>query len=138
MPLVSIKGLVHLTDQRVYMQPQHPKVLDKSAVNIKIKNIMELYKRRYTLMDLGMEIVSHKVSQENNEVIKKKTMYLVFNTKKERDTVFDSMLGLTKKCGNVIITTEDSVEKHTQKWCNGEITNFEYLMILNSYAQRSF
>ena len=35
-------------------------------------------------------------------------------------------------------TTEKDVEYYTNKWASGEMSNFDYLIILNSYAQRSF
>lgn len=64
MPLVQIDGLIYLTDERIYMQPLHPQILGKSVVNLKVQNIKELFKRRYTLMDLGIEIVSHSQSDD--------------------------------------------------------------------------
>ena len=81
-------------------------------MNIKLPNIKELFKRRYTLMDIGLEIVSHSESKGS---IKKKTMYLVFNTKPERDLVYDKLLSLVAKdC----VTTERSLEDYTQQWLN--------------------
>ena len=59
MPLVSLDGLLYLTDERIYMQPMHPQTLGKSVVNIKVSSIKEIFKRRYTLMDIGMEIIAH-------------------------------------------------------------------------------
>lgn len=53
---------------------------------MKIKNIKELFKRRYTLMDLGVEIVAHSVSDGK---LKRKPMYLVFEKKQERDYLYD-------------------------------------------------
>jgi hypothetical protein len=44
------------------MQPLHPQILEKSVINLKVANIKELFKRRYTLMDIGLEIVSHSES----------------------------------------------------------------------------
>ena len=82
MPLVSIDGLIHLTDERIYMQPLHPQILGKAVIHIKLKNIKELFKRRYTLMDIGIEILSR------SEKDKKKTMYLVFANTYERDVVY--------------------------------------------------
>lgn len=61
MPLVSIDGLLCLTDERIYMQPMHPKTLGKSVVNLKLKNVKELFKRRYTLMEIGIEVVAYKM-----------------------------------------------------------------------------
>ena len=57
LPLVSIDGLLYITDERVYMQPIHPYVLGESVVNIKLSKVRELFRRRYTLMDIGLEIV---------------------------------------------------------------------------------
>lgn len=86
MPLVSIDGLIFITDERIYMQPLHPQILGQSVINLKIRNIKELFKRRYTLMDIAIEIVA--VSPNPNKRGKKKTMYLVFNSTKERDIVY--------------------------------------------------
>jgi hypothetical protein len=85
MPLVSIDGLLCLTDERIYMQPVHPKTLGKSVVNLKLKNVKELFKRRYTLMEIGIEVVSHKCK---NNALEKKSMYLVFLNKQQRDYVY--------------------------------------------------
>jgi len=38
-PLVSIDGLLYLTDERVYMQPSHPQLLGQSVINIKLGKI---------------------------------------------------------------------------------------------------
>ena len=59
MPLTSLEGLLYLTDERIYFQPNHAQNLGKAVVNLKLRNVKELFKRRYTLMDLGIEIVSH-------------------------------------------------------------------------------
>ena len=36
------------------------------------------------------------------------------------------------------VTHEKNVEYYSQMWVNGYLSNFDYLMLLNSYAQRSF
>ena len=107
-PLISIDGLVYLTEERIYMQPFHPQVLSKPVVNIRIERIRELFKRRYTLMDLGLEIVASK-----GEGQKKKTMFIVFNNTVERDAVYGKLLELVRKTGNDIATTERNVEYYT-------------------------
>lgn len=83
MPLVSIDGLLYLTDERVYMQPKHPQVLGQSVINIKLSKVRELFKRRYTLMDIGLEIVSYSFKESmsgQKAKHKKKSMYLVFKS----------------------------------------------------------
>jgi hypothetical protein len=83
------------------------------VINLKVPNIKELFKRRYTLMDIGLEIVSHS---ESKDTIKKKTMYIVFSSKQERDFVYEKLLSLVAKdC----VTTERSLEDYTQQWVNG-------------------
>lgn len=63
-------------------------------------------------------------------------MYLVFKDKHERDIIYNTLLQLVDL--NECATAEKDVEYYTTKWANSEMTNFDYLMILNSYAQRSF
>lgn len=60
-------------------------------INIKIKNIRELFKRRYTLMDLGIEIISSSVSSADETKSKRKTMYLIFKNTTERDFVYNTL-----------------------------------------------
>lgn len=59
-------------------------------------------------------------------------MYMVFKTTQERDLIYNTLLQLVdlKECA----TAEKDVEYYTNKWANSEMSNFDYLMILNSYA----
>ena len=69
-------------------------------INLKLKDVRELFKRRYTLMEIGIEIVSYK----------KKSMYLVFNDMQTRNYVYSILLAqVSKDC----ITTEQSIELYT-------------------------
>ena len=80
-------------------------------------------------MDIAIEIVA--VSPNPSKKGKKKTMYLVFKSTKERDLVYQTMLRMVDKdC----TTTEKNVEFYTQLWVKGAMSNFDYLMLLNSYA----
>jgi factor associated with neutral sphingomyelinase activation len=85
-------------------------------------------------MNVGLEIVSY--SEKDGGKHKKKSMFLVFRTTEERDIIYGMLLKLVdlKECA----TAEKDVEYYTNKWAIGEMSNFDYLMILNSYAQRSF
>lgn len=88
-------------------------------------------------MDLGLEIVSFSSKEtgsisEAKELVKKKTMYLSFNSTHERDIIYGKLLQLVDK--NECATAEKDVYFYTNKWCAGEMSNFDYLMIINSYA----
>lgn len=131
MPLVSLDGLLYITDERIYVQPKHPVTLGKSVVNLKLTDVRELFKRRYTLMEIGIEIVAHKLKDNK---LKKKSMYLVFDSFQQRNYVYSLIFKLVSK---TCITTEQDISSFTQQWQQGELSNFDYLMLLNSYAQRS-
>lgn len=83
-------------------------------INIKIKNIRELFKRRYTLMDLGIEIISHSISSVDETKSKRKTMYLVFKNTAERDFVYNTLHQLVPK--DSITTEAKPIEYFTQQW----------------------
>lgn len=105
MPLVSIDGLLYVSNERIYMQPLHPQILGESAINIKISKITELFKRRYTLMDLGIEVVSFSAKKKL-----RKTMYLIFKNTFERDRVYNALHPMVAQdC----VTTEKPVEHFT-------------------------
>jgi len=76
-------------------------------------------------MDIGLEVVSV------NNGGTRKTMYLVFRTKADRDLVYGSLHSIVSPS---CVTTEQTVETFTKLWCEGKMTNFDYLMLLNSYA----
>jgi len=92
MPLVTVDGLLYATDERVYMQPLHPQILGKAVLNIKLKNVKQMFKRRYTLMDLGLEIISESENLDAKGKPKKKTMYLIFKSTFERNVVWDILI----------------------------------------------
>ena len=90
-------------------------------------------------MDIGLEIVSYSYKESmsgQKAKHKKKSMYLVFRSQHERDVIYHTLIKLVdlKECA----TAEKDVEYYTNKWASGEMSNFDYLIILNSYAQRSF
>lgn len=135
LPLVSIDGLLYITDERVYMQPIHPYVLGESVVNIKLSKVRELFRRRYTLMDIGLEIVSYSIKDGDDgekKKRKKKSMFLVFRDTHDRDVIYNTLLNLVDL--NECATAEKDIDYYTTRWAVGEMTNFDYLMILNSYA----
>ena len=61
-------------------------------------------------------------------------MYLSFQTTEQRDRVYNCILGyVSKTCA-----TEKSVVEVMHQWVYGKLSNFDYLMALNSAAYRSF
>ena len=61
-------------------------------------------------------------------------MYLAFKTITQRDEIYNLILKIAdKKCA-----TETNLIEVMQQWVYGKISNFDYLMHLNSAAYRSF
>jgi hypothetical protein len=56
-PMVQVEGILYLTNKRVYFQPVHTGIYGSAntVVNFKLKEITQLFKRRYKLMNIGLE-----------------------------------------------------------------------------------
>jgi hypothetical protein len=55
--MVQVEGLLYLTNKRVYFQPKNSGIYGSgsSVVNFKLKEITELFKRRYKLLNIALE-----------------------------------------------------------------------------------
>ncbi|KAJ7550147.1 hypothetical protein O6H91_07G085500 [Diphasiastrum complanatum] len=107
----------------------------------KLESVRELLKRRYQLRSVGIELFS---VDGNNEL-------LVFH-KGERDEVFNKLLAInisrTTKLDPSISGNSNQGEGRqmfgimaksiSKLWLNGEISNFQYLMHLNTLAGRGY
>ena len=67
-PLLQIDGIVCVTTLRVYFQPLHAGTFDDNVLKLEIKNLIQLFKRRYTLQDLGLEMVEQLPLLSANDV----------------------------------------------------------------------
>ena len=75
--MVQVDGMLYLTNKRVYFQPFHS-IYKNPVINFKLKEITELFKRRYKLMNIGLELVTKK----------QKNLYVAFSNTEERDTFY--------------------------------------------------
>lgn len=122
-PFMQLKGWLYMTDVRLYFQPLY-QVSAHPVKSLKYSDITKLYKRRWRLRNLGFEVFTSA----------NKSIFLAFNTETERDQVYNKLLSLvTADC-----ETENSVENMTLKWQLRQISNFDYLVYLNSAAYRTF
>ncbi|KAJ7522141.1 hypothetical protein O6H91_19G085400 [Diphasiastrum complanatum] len=108
----------------------------------KLESVHELLKRRYQLRPVGIELFSMDGWNE----------LLVFH-KGERDEVFKKLLAMNLPRNSMLDTTISGVPKQgseagrlfaimaksfSKLWINGEISNFQYLMHLNTLAGRGY
>eukprot|EP00794_Sanderia_malayensis_P012330 gene12330-13603_t len=121
--------------------------MERSFSKWSFEDIKEVHKRRYLQQNIAMEIFSN---DGNNHL-------LVFPKKVTRDKVLNRLMRVSP---TLLRNAEESVagmradadveagygffggligEKHvTQRWERGEISNFQYLMFLNTLAGRSY
>lgn len=125
-PLVTNPGRVMVTSSRLYFQPFN-NVERSPLIRVKLKDIKSLIKRRFLLKHIGLEILcdEHSSSQKH--------LYLAFRSQTDRDTLYDRVVSQA----DVHLDVQDQQDM-TLKWQNGIITNLDYLMYLNSAADRSF
>ncbi|CAH3169012.1 unnamed protein product [Porites evermanni] len=121
-PLVCNPGRIMLTSSRLYFQPFN-NADPCPVVKCKLSKICRVVKRRYLLRHVGVEVFSTDGSH----------MYLIFNSPRERDLFYEQIVQQPE------VELEDTRQENmTLRWQNGAISNFEYLMYLNSLADRSF
>ncbi|XP_022082216.1 protein FAN-like isoform X2 [Acanthaster planci] len=124
-PLVVNPGRIMLTSSRLYFQPFN-NVESVPVIKIKLSDIKRLTKRRFLLREVGLEIFCTEGSFKSN-------MFLAFSKPEDRNRLYKDILaqeGVSLK--------ESPPENMTLLWQNGIISNFDYLMYLNSQADRSF
>ena len=127
LPLVEITGLLYVTNQRIYFQPYH-NIYEEHVVHFTIRKYTEFFKRRFKLMETGLQLVLQQKGKKN------RTCYIAFNTDKDRDAVHKAVSQyLPDKCK----TEETPIIEYTREWVKGSMSNFDYLSVLNTYSQRS-
>lgn len=82
-PLIQTQGILYLTNQIVYFQPMY-KVSAKPVKKIYMEKILQIYKRRYELREIGLELIVEG---------KKHTQYFAFNTQEEMEEVYKQIIG---------------------------------------------
>lgn len=124
-PLVTNPGRLMLTSSRLYFQPFSN--IDKVPVlKLRIRDIKQLICRRFLLRQLGLEIFFRDSAAVSH-------LYLSFRSEEDRNLLFGEIMGLPD------LNLEDNKQEDmVLKWQSGVISNYDYLLYLNSLADRSF
>ncbi|KAG1668548.1 Protein FAN [Nymphon striatum] len=123
--LVTNPGRVVLTSSRLYFQPYN-NAEPFPVLKIKLKSIKTIIRRRFLLRHVGLEITC-----EDSATIKH--LYLTFNSPHDRDELYYQILDQPN-----LKLDETPQENMTLLWQNGILSNYDYLLFLNSQADRSF
>ncbi|XP_063928044.1 uncharacterized protein LOC135141118 [Zophobas morio] len=90
-----------------------------------------IHLRRYLLQHTALEFFYH---------VRKPSM-LVFDTNGIRDRVFNSLRAMDRS-GHIIFVDQLMMEKAintmSEKWSQGKLSNFEYILNLNTFAGRTY
>lgn len=127
LPLVINPGRILLTSSRIYFQPynnmdQHP------VLKIQLKDIRNIIKRRFLLRQVGLEI--KWMRQADNKI---EHLFLSFQNQEGRDALYENLL----KQSAVSLETVPQ-NQMTMRWQNGYLSNYDYILYVNSLADRTF
>ncbi|KAL4435814.1 hypothetical protein ABPG74_015782 [Tetrahymena malaccensis] len=110
-----------------------PQSKDRKKI-LQIKNILEIYCQTFNALENSVEIF-----MKNN-----KSYFFVFYEESIRKEFLDSLKKIQKqnRTSYIFQTIDESLRKkklikYQKQWQDDEITNFEYLMALNSLSSRS-
>ena len=142
-PLIPKGGTTVSTSSNINTNPP---LTEKSCSKFSYEDIKEVHKRRYLLQPIALEIFSNDGRN-----------YLLVFPRKCRNKVYDRLIALTPDLtdsalqsiagqkrnmsveqGAGILNVLIGEKSVTQRWERGEITNFQYLMFLNTLAGRSY
>lgn len=123
-PLVRHQGKLALTPTTIYFQP-FSNIESIPILKIKFKNLKRIYKRRFLLRQVGLEIYSTEESSVPH-------IYLTFENEYERNRIYQ----ILEESPHVSLE-KVHVEEMTLQWQNGVVSNYDYLTYLNCMADRS-
>ena len=118
--------MLMITNERIYFQPVF-KFYSQKITAIKIKRISKYYKRKIAEGNRGLEICAFSKKGKD------KNIFLCFENEYYRNIIYE----LIKNNVDKDVETNISLDKFTQLWVEGGISNYEYLTILNSAAERT-
>lgn len=121
-PLTINYGFLLVTNLNMYIQPVTTK--EDKAIRFNQKSIQRMFKRRHNLKDLALEMFTQDGA----------SYFLAFDSPEIRDKVFEIVRHRSPGCKTNI---DVDLEELTESWKCREMSNYEYLLKLNEFAQRS-
>ncbi|KAI5736549.1 hypothetical protein M8J76_004540 [Diaphorina citri] len=123
-PLVVNPGRIVLSSTNLYFQPFN-NIEPHKLLKVRLAGIKRIIRRRFLLQQVGIEIYFKDLEPV-------KYLYLTLKTQGARDTLYNALLDLPE-----LQLSHSDQEIMTLRWQNGALSNYDYLMYLNSLADRS-
>lgn len=126
-PLIVNPGRVLLTNCRIYFQPYNN--LDQYPVlKINLKNVKSILKRRFLLRQVGLEIKWLKLPDNKEECL-----FLSVKNQDDRDKLYNKIIEQPLLKLDIVPQNQMTIQ-----WQNGGLSNYDYLLYINSLADRTF
>ncbi|XP_034244704.1 protein FAN-like [Thrips palmi] len=123
-PLVVNPGHILLTDTALYYQPFN-NVEAQPVLKIRLVDMQSVVKRRFLLQPVGLEVHCRDGNIPH--------LFLAFKSAKERDDLYEGIMRQS------LLKLDDfQQEAVTLQWQHGVLSNYDYLLYLNSLADRTF
>ncbi|XP_064393489.1 protein FAN-like [Halichondria panicea] len=122
-PMVSNPGRIMLTSSRLYYQPYN-NVETEPVLKVALDELRSVLKRRYMLRHTGIELFCRGGY----------SMFLVLPSPRERNLLYDELIGRRPEAQ----LSDLVLAGLTRDWQVGRMSNYDYLMMLNHLADRSF
>lgn len=152
-PLIEIPGLFMITNLRLYYQPIYV-VNSKRSYSINMKNILHIYRRRIKLLEVGIEIIYtmdfeeeenldntidmlDTIDLEDNNSCKRHSLLIEFQNTKIRESTIELIKQQLSEEESEKITDNIKLGEATKNWVNGKMSNYDYLILLNSASNRT-
>ncbi|KAG4071183.1 hypothetical protein HA402_001173 [Bradysia odoriphaga] len=126
-PLITNPGRLLLSTKAIYFQPYN-NIQPYPVKKISLKSLESLTKRRFLLRHISLEIVWKDSSNDKTD-----TLYVAFRNETDRNSFYEKTMAQ-----DGVAIAKIKPETMTLKWQNGAISNYEYLLYLNSLADRTF
>lgn len=136
-PLVLHPGCLMVTGSRIYFQPSNLNNIGDSVQHFNVRKIKRIFSRRYLLRQTGIEMFFSDYGVSSDVGKNLSSVYFVFESTEVRDRVVGAIESLATFPAEVGIQ-EKSIRSMTLKWQQKLVSNFDYLLFLNSEADRSF
>lgn len=128
-PGEELPGEIVLTSDTLHFLPDVQNGIQECLhrVDVPLTSIIHILKRRYTLEDRAAEIF-----------VESRSFMFVFRTGKDREE-FVKLISIKHPMNSLNSSLMDSsLPSMTAQWTKGQISNFEYLMYLNTAAGRTY
>ncbi|CAM9674725.1 unnamed protein product [Ectocarpus sp. 12 AP-2014] len=125
-PLLRNPGCIMVTDARVYFQPAELNNVGEPVASFPLAGVLRAFKRRHMLRQTGLEIFMEADGG---------SAFFNFESPHQRDELFDVLMS-QPQVGPRAQSARD-IEAETRRWQSGQVSNYDYLVFLNTVAGRT-